>query len=1545
MPAINPSSGMPQNISNNSSTVARSHPSNGLNVTGFVYVPLLLGYGHKGNNSSSWNSRQVRSIEPNKEHQQSHRHQAQQRKRAAWQQHDLACRHMRKFTVRPTQGQLSTSSSAAVKSQMGQKLFQVKAQMDQAQELIEEHGLNQTKAFSTRRKSRKLLKAVTGWNAGLVDYQRLLTDGNDYKPCSRKARKHSPIVNQLEHERRLASQGEKVLRELESYINPQNKRHPRTTNTNLQSRNTVQLMSQNLISGERLKETVRSTSGVHIGDQKRTKVQKNQCKQLQANSILEPATSATIRLHIQQQGIPQSLPAAYQALNTLTGNMNHFIENQSVNGHFIKDCADLREFQKMKQTLIFHMNNREKYLAQGDYFKPCTSSKRQPKFHTDSTQGKMIINLIFGLAKIQSNLAEKYPNDFPQHSDYTTFVNHFLSNTPSMLTKAQESERIYELVNQLTRIENFSEDRLSCPPTTIEPETTALPDTDQTTVYEGLDVGRNETLPPPLTPGLSESCQQTINDTPVLQQCYQTSMNTFPITACNVAMPNNTSSLNQLWESPLNGTWISNFEQTLLDQPEIINSQNGTGCEYLKLVENIKAFISMELLMQSAFAFADVLNGTSTNASANFRQLADDLANDMAALSHTPSRVKRSDPPEVDAQESVITERNLVINKFFDNLVHNENGANFIAFSNGYRDRVNDYLNKVNTHGAKLSEADQLIQQLTKTKFRESEINSLKAQIYDSIREGNYYQAGERTYNLGIIVTHQMAMERGQNPLRFHEEGVKQTPIGSTSSLTLFTQAARLKITPINTQMNYALIFSDPIFVKGIMGGERFGTCMGYVLFQSTSLDSGVNTFWRISDDLTAYHSPSNIGVYKTIAILQAWYSNLYRQQHAPNKLASTYKKLQHSGVKTGSTFFKNTNIIMTKVIDQMLSLSNTAQMWGIDHFSQNLFSGFDQQHSDPLAQEVTTNHVEYCILLPTHIIRLSISKNKVGTYKLVYENIASKIIHAVNLEMKIGRITEPEKAFNELIKNDVKKHLSSTENMIHVVPIPLSLSNLLGSIRVNPATLLTIEEQANLSLTKQETLENTLVLSKFSEFFSLLSKKKIFMELKQPVPTNFAVNENKVSSSDPIITQWSELDYAIQLNLKDGTPFDTQTITLASSIFKSWSSVLKLLNNIPPAQLKAALSEEKFTELKTLTDSFFRFFYSPSVATLPKTQRQALFSGSLETLGVEAGQFSQTIEAMEQLTEGATAPSEWSKPTLSAKQEADFLQAFEQQVYKNAASKMPLARTSPWLSDLAKERQAMATTLMSQAKLLSATIGSLGQGYDTTEETTLLEKMVQDSLKSALQQVPGGSALSEVPGSLKALTKIPMVRAFVAHQFRLGEDNIAQCLKNLVLKIPQTTGLTQANLHAPTKTNVGPIVGGVVGGTAAVAVAGVVGKAIYKSAQQPATLAEQLEALEEIGIRVQPEPVSDAESHQVLEDNGIDAPDAPSHDPETTNNEASNQKSGRRVPEEGQARHACKRSLDSACSPRDEVSETSEIEVRNGADTLEVEGQGLEGL
>ena len=1327
--------------------------SNRLSAPSLLTVGTMLQH---ANGTSDTAFRKVRHIHHKRHQETVERHQTPHRGRG------LHCRHMRKFNVDSAFRISSSTSPALVTKQLDEKLSVVAAEAGRLTDQLDTLG-RQKKA-----KTRQLLKDVTGWRAALADHQNTLRHGDEYVPC-KPSRANTLAANRAKQERLLLGRANSLLHKMHDFSQQPSHRPPRTTHAALSDSDKTVLISRNIQSGRELKAALTSSSGVSIKDQPGSKVWKNRepmCERLESATV--SGLSSTVEQHVQQHGIVQSLPAAYGVLDRLIHNMSEFLGTNNVADLSEEDLASLGRFEKVSEALVNQMDNREKYLTQDVYFKPCTATGRgkTPIFFDNDTQGQAIISLILDLAKTQEILADRHPDDFPQKSDGGGLLNHFLNATSSDASgntqnNSIEATRLHDLALKLRQLDATINITTTSPTSAVD------------------ETSGNDAATPFVLSQWDEVCQETIHNIPIYQECYAAKNKTIPFAACGRGVDGHSSSLNQLWESTLDDTWLNAFIDTVLNHTDMVTAQNQSGCQPLRLINNLKSFVALELLRTSGAAFADALNGTSVNASASFHGIVDELGRDIDALYNRSTRVKRSDDP--DFEKLVAQGIRNALKNFLDKMNAHPFGQGFYQFSNGYRSRVNEYVNKLKTlqSSSEMTETDQLLQNSAKFIAKREVFTSLRVRINESFRVGNYFEAGQRTYNLAVVMANQKLLREGSDTLQLSENaGADSVSTGSEvgisdSSLKWFIQEqitlAMMKTTQISSPMMYALVFSNPQFVTEALGMQASGYCMGYTLFQAVA-GLGVDTLSKLEKGLMSYDTPGSQSIIQTIAAAQDWYSLVLEerlQTPTPGSIATLMKQLEHLGIKSGSAFFQTVKSQMQSLFTEWMALQKADL--DISRLSLHLTNQFEKQKAEALAEGKTLNNVQlainanYHIKVP-HVMRLAIQQQADGTYSILFEDPAAKVIHLANLATVGGELTQPELEFEKLVRKHLQAEYQYEGNLLTLIKVTPDFLKQVSDLAVHPGTLLSIGEQATLSVVAQAHLENIRQLEAFTQFFTSIADKTLFDALKKPLSADFLVDDNKVSSSDSVVSQWRELESAIKAyELSEGTiPLSDQTISLAGSIMKLGTTVLSVWNALPDEQLKASLSAEMLTKLKALSASMSKF-HPVSVLKLTVEERKMALMGGIHDFSLAAAKFHKKLTRIEALPEGST--TEWTKPTLTAQEETDLLAELLKQTRNIAKQQVPEGAT-PTISDLVRAEQQLTTTLLNVADVFITMTGSLTEGYALEDvEPNLYQAVGEQSMKEATLQVPGGAA-TVAPQRLVALLRNPEVRAYVAHKY-----------------------------------------------------------------------------------------------------------------------------------------------------------------------------------
>lgn len=1311
-----------------------------------------------------------------------------------------------------------------------------------------------------------------------------------------------------------------------------------------------------------------------VGGSQSGKVKKNKspfCRKLADHPLPD-----NIRQWADTQGFERSMQASYQSLRDDLTDVSNIMKAWARQTEHPVQIQGVENLQTIVYELYAALNIREKFLTNGKYFKPCTTSDGQPVFDNNPEQREYLIGLIYEFAIEHDNLVNQY-GDFLQNeptSSAEAFNARSSSRSPGQW---KEAKQIIPLMNQLRKAVSqikknrdvLSEEKpaslsspqpkpkpIPIPPTattmtgvltTLKNATSAYPSTvaelrsnngegNTTTVLMAIDSGSFQATTSTVPVNQTISTFIVSNDTTV-----------FPLVASKMTTQSANSTIVDILDGNFENSWAGQLENHLTTYQQVISNVSSEMTSVINQTNLVKAYLDLVSLKELIEVYGDFIGSFDAEAMAAYKSQAEGIGNQISQLdkvSKTRSKRSDTDPANTNTGTSISLEelkvslvKSLINN--LEKLIRNPYSEGFKDFCRGYIAHQKEFMANMQSDQEISSEAwspeDQLIKQAMQSrKCDTNTFNRIMSEARTQFDANQYYEAGQQYFSVGMmssgvvmgnpVEVSRIAMEKS-NYINHLNYILKQSePVSFSNVIDI-------------RAWEYAAILSNPIYIKETNSEIGFGNCFATTLLQALSGDEIYMENMFTSLIMGAKYSQIPILDFNDMfqVLLAVNTANNYFQaklgrfsKTMQETLELQYAKLRQSGCKLSSQVYKNILNDVAEIRSAFHHLNGaTVDAKDLGQYLLNQFT--EQKRLASIAGE-NFNSLKMGITTLSdsnnsgHIMRLALKEHSDDTASFYLEDSGSNLyeVRGNSLEA-LHAVTQ---GFYRMVKEvlDKRGYISDQLSVLRFTPDFLEK---IASVQVLPSNSLNMNDITKTPFEDLPELEQTRNLQLSTDFFNKLVQPETygFLFKKRSLP-GVAVNQNMVTTKDPIIYQMRELLAAVAQKESAQTPIPLQTIALAGKVLKSFTEALKVINLIPDDKFSSAMSASQQEGLNHLAEALTAFRSMTTTANAAGSNRA--IKSTLDSFNTEVEKYVQKIQSAEatERTPDTGQSRAQEDHSLSAKKLTQIKQVLKAAAQKTARLRSPQA-ADPSTASQAAIRQAeeeLVSTCQDSAKLYFALTGSSPTGATETENTETPAEKLSDAMETIAQQSLT-KALETLPGFMMAANLQQKDPIDV-----LMRDSITQ---RFLVKLNQQFGSlapqTEANDPTPLKNNaVGKVIGAVVSVGIGGGAAGILTKKVINGQETEGTNSNGGSSSSE-NRPLTPEEQSEADelvNQETMQEQINNAPDVPDHSPVEVEEPVS----------EGVL---CKRSLGSSCLPRNEVSESAEDAVGELPEDMIIDG------
>ncbi|WP_299731504.1 hypothetical protein [uncultured Endozoicomonas sp.] len=810
-------------------------------------------------------------------------------------------------------------------------------------------------------------------------------------------------------------------------------------------------------------------------------------------------------------------------------------------------------------------------------------------------------------------------------------------------------------------------------------------------------------------------------------------------------------------------TWVYKLQLRLLKYRD--EAPDGESVQpVINALEKLIKTDKLKELKSWISAFVKAAKSSDPETASRFANILDSIdrnENDGSEDQH--SRRKRSPLNPFDLDHQVFS--------LLNQLASDEKAEAFTRFSQGIQSSITNYSLKLNNQmlDSTPTRSESLAEESKSRVITPSEMEEVKQQITDYFAEGDYYSAGQTSFDLGEISVNQHVLARSSG----NSESITEANDANTS----LSQSGQIEI---NGNLDASLfeascfmaIVTNPLFVRDVLAGCT-GYCKGFSFIQAIAGMKGISLNYRLLDMLAENQLDAGT-LPQAIAVLQMLL-NISHSSHLPDlnpaEAAFEAGRLKYFGFKKESLVFKNllNKIDAINIEYHGLETQDTT----LDTALDALVDFYEAQKGAAQTSEIKGAEVgivcTFYIKVP-HMIRLALEENPEGGFYIIYENSQSSLIKIPVSSLSELKTDKVRQQFGEIIRSDLRNRYSYTDEQLRLVKLTPSILSEIASLQILPTSFLTLGELVATPPSERALLDQGRKLQKLTELLTKLSQPSTRDAIRQGafegLVEDSTVNPNKVSSLSSFNQKVREVLEAIDLFERQGTAISSERIELIQDILATVTNELKLINSIPATVLGRWLTQEKLNNLRQL---------SQAMEALKEATAGSDF-GVATDLNDAVTKLNTEVDAFSQKTQSISIselqlPDAESHP-LPEKTVTKLKKTLKEKAYKIALEETPStssATKEPSSESIEKAEEQVATQFKDGADFFMAVVGapSRNVGTPTESNSQKLSNALNEAADQGLKETAGvGESWSRIPGknddAIDRLLQDESVRAFL---------------------------------------------------------------------------------------------------------------------------------------------------------------------------------------
>ncbi|WP_067515846.1 hypothetical protein [Endozoicomonas ascidiicola] len=810
-------------------------------------------------------------------------------------------------------------------------------------------------------------------------------------------------------------------------------------------------------------------------------------------------------------------------------------------------------------------------------------------------------------------------------------------------------------------------------------------------------------------------------------------------------------------------TWVYKLQLRLLKYRDEAPDGNSVQPVINALDKLIKAD-QLKVLKSWISAFAKATQSSDPATARRFTSILDSINSHKTGNSEDEhSRKKRSPLNPFDLDHQVFS--------LLNQLASDEKAAAFTRFSQGIQSSITKHSLKLNNQisDSTPTRSESLAEESKSRVITPSEMDEVKQRITDYFAEGDYYSAGQTSFDLGEISVNQHILARSTG----NSESITETNDAETSlSQSDFVEIDGNVDASLFEASCFMAIVTNPLFVRDVLAGCT-GYCKGFSFIQAIAGMKGVSLNYRLLDMLAENQLDAGT-LPQAIAVLQMLL-NISHSSHLPDlnpeEAAFETERLKYFGFKKESLVFKNllNKVDAINVEYHGLETQDTT----LDTALDVLVDFYEAQKGAAQTSEIKGAEVgivgTFYIKVP-HMIRLALEENLEGGFYIIYENSQSSLIKVSVSSLSELKTDKVRQQFGKIIRSDLRNRYSYTDEQLRLVKLTPSILSEIASLQILPTSFSTLGELVATPPSERALLDQGRKLQKLTELLTKLSQPSTRDAIRQGafegLVEDSTVNPNKVSSLSSFNQKVREVLEAIGLFERQGTALSSERIELIQDILGTVTNELKLINSIPATVLGRWLTQEKLNNLRQLSQAMEAL----KEATAGEDFGAATdLNDAVTKLNTEVAAFSQKTQSIS-ISE-LQLPDAESHP-LPEKTVSKLKKTLKEKAHKIALEETPStssATKEPSSESIEKAEEQVATHFKDGADFFMAVVGapSRNVGTPTESNSQKLSNALNEAADQGLKETAGaGESWSRIPGknddAIDRLLKDESVRAFL---------------------------------------------------------------------------------------------------------------------------------------------------------------------------------------